>query len=104
MANFSSPHGLSMPDGFDRDTFSSLLLTFGNVDYADQFFSKTFPKVKNYSDKFKILREFFTFNMIDSYSPEGQSEEDRAKSDYLFTLQHLLNKAKVIGIKGVIKN
>lgn len=98
------PEGIASPEGFDIDTFSSILLTFSTVDYANKFFDKTFPDiVDNYSDKFKILKAFFNFEMVGGYRPDGQSKEDEIRADYLFTLQHLLNKVKVLGIEGVVK-
>jgi len=93
-----------LPKGLDSNTFSSLLLTFSTVDYADQFVDKTFPNlVNNYSGKFEVLRTFFKFNMVGCYRPEDQTEEEKVKADYLFTLQHLLNKAKVTGINAVVR-
>jgi hypothetical protein len=102
MGNISLPNGMPLPEGFDRKLFSNLLLTFGKVDYADEFVNETFPEL-SYADKFKILCEYFDFAMVGGYVPEGQSPEDKAKADYLFTLQHLLNKAKAVGINGVVK-
>jgi len=40
--------------------------------------------------------------MIGGYVPSGQSKEETVKADYLFTLQHLLNKVKVVGIKNFL--
>ncbi|MDR1813103.1 MAG: hypothetical protein LBQ87_09785 [Candidatus Fibromonas sp.] len=104
MATALLSNKISLPDEFDGDIFSSLLLTFKSVDNADRFIAKTFPENLSYSDKFAILHEFFEFSIVGGYYPEGQSDEDRAKADYLFTLQHLLNKAKATGIKTVVKH
>jgi hypothetical protein len=104
MADVSLLEGIVLPKGFDSNVFSSLLLTFSSVDYADQFVDKTFPGlVGNYFSKFKVLNAFFEFTMLGGYYPEGQSEDDKVKADYLFTLQHLLNKVKVVGIECVVK-
>ena len=93
----------SLPKGLKPGIFASLLLTCESIDYADKFIAKTFPNIAGYSEKFDILSNFFEFKMIDRYSPEELTQEDIIESDYWFTLQHLLNKAKVVGVAGVIK-
>jgi len=91
------------PKNLDCEQFKALLLTFGSVEYADKFVDKAFPKL-NYAEKFAMLRKYFDFNMIGGYVPSGQSTEETVKADYLFTLQHLLNKVKVVGIKKVVRS
>jgi len=97
MINFNLPAGLK------PELFASLVLTRESIYGADRFICKTFPEVSKYSDKYKILSEFFEFKMIDRYIPEERSDEEVVEGDYWFTLQHLLNKAKVVGVPNVIK-
>jgi hypothetical protein len=93
----------SLPSGLKPELFASLVLTCDSIDYADKFITKTFQGISKYYEKLEILSQYFNFKMIDRYSPEGQTEEDAIESDYWFTLQHLLNKAKVVGVSNVIK-
>jgi hypothetical protein len=93
----------ALPVGLKPDTFASLVLTCGNIDYADKFIAKTFPNISEYSEKFEILSKYFDFKMIDRYSPEEHELENICEADYWFTLQHLLNKAKIVGVSNVIK-
>ena len=90
-------------DAHEKDIFTKLLLTFGNVDAADQFIDITFANKLSYSKKFEILEKYFDFKMIGGYDPVEQTKEEKVKNDYLYTLQHLLNKAKMVGIENVIK-
>lgn len=95
---------LALPIGLKPDTFASLVLTCSNIDNADKFIVKTFPNVFEYSEKLEVLSTYFNFKMIDRYSPEGQESKSICEADYWFTLQHLLNKAKIVGVTNVIKN
>jgi hypothetical protein len=103
MGSYSKFNGIPEPKGVKPELFPHLLLTFESVENADKFVNKVFPKL-NYENKFKMLNKYFKFDMIGGYIPEGQSPKDTVKADYLFTLQHLLNKAKVVGIKNVVKS
>jgi hypothetical protein len=93
-----------LPAGLAPGLFASLVLTSDSIDYADQFITKTFPNISKFPDKLKLLSEFFNFKMIDRYVPPGRTDEEIAESDYWFTLQHLLNKTKVVGVDNVIKS
>jgi len=87
----------------EASIFAKLLLTFSNVDFADQFLTETFKGQLDYSTKFEILQKYFLFTMIGGYDPTEHTEADKMKANYLHTLQHLLNKSKVVGIEAVIK-
>ncbi|MDR0308117.1 MAG: hypothetical protein LBI42_14970 [Chitinispirillales bacterium] len=97
------PTELTQPKGLTHEQFQYLLLSFESIDNADKFVGKAFPDF-SYVEKFKMLGSYFNFAMVSGYIPDGQSEEDKAKDDYIFTLQHLLNKVKVVGIKEVVKS
>ena len=84
--------------------FAKVLLSFSTVDYADQFFTDTFTADISYEDKYEILKKYFVFHMTGGYVPENQPHAEKVRVDYLYTLQHLINKAKVVGIRGVIKS
>jgi len=95
---------MTLPSNFNRKLFSSWLLTCENLSEANEFFNKCFPSPDyGYKAKYGILNELFVFNMASSYVPEWQSEEDKAKTDYLFTLQYLLDKAEVDDIEQIMK-
>ena len=83
--------------------FAKLLLTFSNVDLADQFLNETFREDIGYAEKFGILEKYFIFKMVGACDSENQNPEEKMRVNYLYTLQHLLNKSKVLGIEGVIK-
>jgi len=86
----------------DIKQFQAALLISETVKAADKLIETKYPK-RSYADKFNILRKCFNFTMVSGYIPEDQPSTEKAKADYLFTLQHLLNKAKVVGLKEVMK-
>ena len=88
----------------NRDLFQNTLLAFRTLEYADMFVCDVFPEPYfTYAQKFDVLNEYFEFDMVGCYNPEELTEKDKDKANYLFTLQHLLNKVQIVGVNNVIK-